>query len=167
MGAASALQTGSPPRVRGKEAKRNRAHCTQGITPARAGKRVRKTRFRCARRDHPRACGEKFVGAPRRGAFWGSPPRVRGKETLGRCCETISGITPARAGKSSYREGSAPPGWDHPRACGEKVDCRLERLPHSGSPPRVRGKAFMQTKRAKTKGITPARAGKSGKDNQE
>ena len=51
----------------------------------------------------------------------GSPPRVRGKvsEALKRGKEV--GITPARAGKRVGLSKPRASGWDHPRACGEKL----------------------------------------------
>ena len=70
-----------------------------GITPARAGKSIAPNIFRYANRDHPRACGEKSVGDIEKAMQVGSPPRVRGKETVMKEIDLLSGITPARAGK--------------------------------------------------------------------
>ena len=44
--------------------------------------------------------------------------------------------------------------------CGEKTACGLLWLPPWGSPPRVRGKAFLGVAKARARGITPACAGK-------
>ena len=71
---------GSPPRVRGKARYNIIGYAPAGITPARAGKRPRPTRWQSSRRDHPRACGEKIQHQRNSNAERGSPPRVRGKD---------------------------------------------------------------------------------------
>ena len=75
----SGLLKGSPPRVRGKPArKKDRSGITR-ITPACAGKtNYRKGLWRAAQ-DHPRVCGENHRDAPAVTREVGSPPRVRGK----------------------------------------------------------------------------------------
>ena len=52
-------QTGSPPRMRGKEILNDLISSGKGITPAYAGKSTRQTPSSRLRRDHPRVCGEK------------------------------------------------------------------------------------------------------------
>ena len=92
--------SGSPLRMRGKGSRGCTAGRRSGITPAYAGK---STGCRCRppwRRDHPRACGEKFVYTA---------------DALGGC-----GITPAFAGKSCRWCHHRRTAWDHPRVCGEK-----------------------------------------------
>ena len=156
----SSSSPGSPPRVRGKGAGANRRLTPVGITPARAGKSQIKKRHRKARRDHPRACGEKSVHFYFNGRCQGSPPRVRGK--VERCQSLMShtGITPARAGKRSLHQLTRSPIRDHPRACGEKWNCRSGAAFSLGSPPRVRGKVAGVVAAIGGPGITPARAGK-------
>ena len=76
--------------------------------------------FCTIRRDHPRACGEKF-GAKLTGILYTeSPPRVRGKVFIFFSSLMLSGITPARAGKSLASSTAT--------------------RSTAGSPPRVRGK---------------------------
>ena len=110
---------GSPPRVRGKERVFHRSECVRRITPACAGKRLQRafqqangqdhprvcgesflgrTRVRSGR-DHPRVCGEKVSGVGERVTKAGSPPRVRGKADNGNGGQSKPGITPACAGK--------------------------------------------------------------------
>ena len=91
---------GSPPRVRGKVYRAVLLVAFVGITPARAGKRLRCSSCNCPLWDHPRACGEKILLLLLVRWGLGSPPRVRGKG--GHCPHSFSGvrITPARAGKS-------------------------------------------------------------------
>ena len=49
-------------------------------------------------------------------------------------------ITPAYAGKSLPKDGTAKKAEDHPRLCGEKVTVAVPLIPYSGSPPPMRGK---------------------------
>ena len=110
------------------------------ITPARAGKSLFVSWDFCFIWDHPRACGEKPPTCRNSCLSLGSPPRVRGKAAARPIMNPCSGITPARAGKSSRLP---PPS-----------------IPPRGSPPRVRGKASARSGRHLRGGITPARAGK-------
>ena len=69
-------------------------------------------------------------------------------------------ITPAHAGKSDYTNRNLYTDKDHPRTCGEKImyapcNCYFE-----GSPPHMRGKAFIFLEISAICGITPAHAGK-------
>ena len=132
--------TGSPPRVRGKAGGESAKLNFTGITPARAGKR---SSVQCAERsarDHPRACGEKYLSDLLEIAEQGSPPRVRGKAlSFGVICYR-PGITPARAGKSYEEALLEMSDRDHPRACGEKAGSMHTFWLRAGSPPRVRGK---------------------------
>ena len=132
--------SGSPPRMRGKVSSSVIARRRIGITPAYAGKRATLQRTGMLVWDHPRVCGEKLPDCAVETVAWGSPPRMRGKEWAARNGRSITGITPAYAGKSgfSFVRGIGQP--DHPRVCGEKVDGeRVDRM-REGSPPRMRGK---------------------------
>ena len=92
---------GSPPRVRGRAVPRSSLPGGTGITPARAGKSDKRAPQCYAMRDHPRACGEEVISKRFALDEMGSPPRVRGRDTLARPGEPGRRITPARAGKSS------------------------------------------------------------------
>ena len=91
---------GSPPRVRGKEARQTGDVLSPGITPACAGKRFSVLVRVHSRRDHPRVCGEKGLTFHQMLRPTGSPPRVRGKGRHRCACPVQSRITPACAGKS-------------------------------------------------------------------
>ena len=69
-------------------------------------------------------------------------------------------ITPAYAGKSLTHITPITNPWDHPRVCGEKPDVPSPETRGTGSPPRMRGKAFHDTYKDPYLGITPAYAGK-------
>ena len=75
-----------------------------------------------------------------------------------------SGITPAYAGKSVRTLRNSHHDQDHPRLCGEKFFCAYSRVSQSGSPPPMRGKACFDFDAKIRNGITPAYAGKSGKN---
>ena len=97
----------------------------------------------------------------------GSPPRMRGKGT--KCCAPllVMRITPAYAGKSSWRFAGTGLCWDHPRVCGEKTTNRRGRDQCRGSPPRMRGKAGGRRSAHRRTRITPAYAGKSPSERGE
>ena len=98
--AVRACRLGSPPRVRGKVARRGLAFSGFGITPACAGKRASSFHSMLTRWDHPRVCGEKQLGKNATDYTLGSPPRVRGKGHRYFLPPYVVGITPACAGKS-------------------------------------------------------------------
>ena len=149
--------------MRGKGLQGSFQCINNGITPAHAGKSLKFLLLPGLNGDHPRACGEKRPNCPQRTPSIGSPPRMRGKGSPFLLCPVSGRITPAHAGKSCARELLLIVSRDHPRACGEKARCggcwRL--LP--GSPPRMRGKGSNNSDDGQRTGITPAHAGKSGK----
>ena len=91
---------GSPPRMRGKPQNFRSRKSPKRITPADAGKTLRRQGRNTHRWDHPRGCGENFrrllepVNRP------GSPPRMRGKPNLSTRYLVNARITPADAGKT-------------------------------------------------------------------
>ena len=111
--------------------------------------------------DHPRACGEKVPPDCCTLESPGSPPRMRGKGLRVGTCAPKSGITPAHAGKRANQRFLDCLAWDHPRACGEKLDVHVLSVGKMGSPPRMRGKGIHGNDRKSRIGITPAHAGKS------
>ena len=153
---------GSPPRLRGKVARRRDHPPPVGITPAYAGKSRRWCHHRRTAWDHPRVCGEKRAAAAACAQRSGSPPRMRGKVRLLVVASVSRGITPAHAGKRMICPIMRWMAGDHPRACGEKSQvCFSERF-GGGSPPRMRGKELTPDYRGVWDRITPAHAGKSG-----
>ena len=56
------IDMGSPPRMRGKVAHPVVPVGDQGITPAYAGKSITVMLHTSSPEDHPRVCGEKFLG---------------------------------------------------------------------------------------------------------
>ena len=154
-------QTGSPPRMRGKEIYKTPILLVGGITPAHAGKSCRPARRWSCPRDHPRTCGEKSFRPWHHFFPLGSPPHMRRKVfrlTLAHCSK---GITPAHAGKSRQVNVPGAPYRDHPRTCGEKPPVQGIHLCDLGSPPHMRGKVAAHKRFSQAVGITPAHAGKS------
>ena len=91
---------GSPPRMRGKLAIRERTANRHRITPADAGKTLHNLTCFSALQDHPRGCGENKYKPYTNVLGLGSPPRMRGKQTHNRNEGILSRITPADAGKT-------------------------------------------------------------------
>ena len=69
------------------------------ITPAHAGKSLKRYTLTGWAVDHPRACGEKIGGGLLKFSGRGSPPRMRGKVACPASTAGAVGITPAHAGK--------------------------------------------------------------------
>ena len=65
-------------------------------------------------------CGEKFLLAIVFLPVQGSPPHVRGKESLFTWFVKTFRITPACAGKREKDKVAQTKAEDHPRMCGEK-----------------------------------------------
>ena len=152
--------TGSPPRGRGKVAQYLSSKVLGRITPAWAGKRLQFFGLSAARGDHPRVGGEKALLFRLFPAYWGSPPRGRGKVIEAQNLSTQKRITPAWAGKSHLHPVRIGGTQDHPRVGGEKCPVFHRYLRGSGSPPRGRGKAYRAAGHCTRLGITPAWAGK-------
>ena len=115
-------ETGSPPRMRGKEIRHLIEVRFVGITPAYAGKSRRWCILHGRRWDHPRTCREKAKKLGKNFKLVGSPPHMRGKASLHIAGAPKFRITPAHAGKSRQQSDPALDRQDHPRACGEKSD---------------------------------------------
>ena len=131
------------------------------ITPAYAGKRVRRFIHIIMFWDHPRLCGEKLACHDSQIRQLGSPPPMRGK-AFGRIHVVFrQGITPAYAGKRCELQTECMVIWDHPRLCGEKLKYFDMNTGVKGSPPPMRGKARELSRKCKRGRITPAYAGKS------
>ena len=97
--ACNIVRIGSPPPMRGKDGYKAAAAKKSRITPAYAGKSLRKQDEQRYFEDHPRLCGEKPYSVYALDSGTGSPPPMRGKASSVRNTSIRSGITPAYAGK--------------------------------------------------------------------
>ena len=131
------------PHMRGKVVRFGVRAGALGITPAYAGKSCSYNSRTTASGDHPRMCGEKRLGIPCGVYGYGSPPRIRGKVCFCLADVLALGITPAHAGKRQHQGLCPQAGRDHPRMCGEKAQRARGLNLILGSPPHVRGKAFV------------------------
>ena len=152
---------GSSPRVRGKPRREATPRCDGGLIPARAGKTSPGAVQLGGRGAHPRACGENWGGRRTQALRRGSSPRVRGKLRALLPPPPLDRLIPARAGKTSRSAIRCPPGWAHPRACGENVLRPVVTAASVGSSPRVRGKLGHILGGHVERGLIPARAGKT------
>ena len=150
----------SPPRMRGKVSTTLQGDIIEGITPAYAGKRSQDVAELQSGWDHPRVCGEKMCCTAIAFRSSGLPPRMRGKAFHRFWHHRGQGITPAYAGKRPTQRHGRRYSRDHPRVCGEKNGICRAKVPHLGSPPRMRGKALCGLDVHIHAGITPAYAGK-------
>ena len=112
--------------------------------------------------DHPRSCGKDTRSLRSTWKCLGSPPLVRERRYLRLFPSVSARITPARAGKTCQNYSPGIVGWDHPRSCGkDRIDVFDFNL-QLGSPPLVRERRRSHPQIHEEKGITPARAGKTG-----
>ena len=156
----SGSSRGSPPRGRGKALDDDTRSRTRGITPAWAGKSRATAHRGSSRVDHPRVGGEKFDNPKIDNSQLGSPPRGRGKGMDCTLSQTNRRITPAWAGKRSWKHDHVRKHGDHPRVGGEKSFIYQFPFFRRGSPPRGRGKGLPPWLVICSLGITPAWAGK-------
>ena len=152
---------GSPPQVRGKPELAESARAAVRITPAGAGKTALRVWATSAARDHPRRCGENAYSRIVELTEAGSPPQVRGKPLQHLGYSRQDRITPAGAGKTTFRSRATCTPRDHPRRCGENLTLRLLKTLCRGSPPQVRGKPEHSDEHFVGSRITPAGAGKT------
>ena len=137
----SSCSRGSPPLVRERRRASPSLVAFAGITPARAGKTCRSPWENMAAQDHPRSCGKDTECTTKGRRKEGSPPLVRERPDCICHLPNASGITPARAGKTS-----TPP---------HRTRNTL------GSPPLVRERLCQLLYERPQLRITPARAGKT------
>ena len=95
---------GSPPHARGRLEGDHLIVRYTRITPACAGKTMRRTSRSTLRRDHPRMRGEDLSVAQTTKSVSGSPPHARGRLRRRERRIRARRITPACAGKTAGRD---------------------------------------------------------------
>ena len=147
--------------MRGKQLETITVSFPGRITPAHAGKTHSLLSQNFHTSDHPRACGENFPCQFFISLTGGSPPRMRGKRNISYAATLYGRITPAHAGKTEKSVAPYAKSADHPRACGENRLHALSLYCVIGSPPRMRGKRYTDSRIKGVGRITPAHAGKT------
>ena len=138
-----------------------------GIIPAYAGN-TRSAPFAwVGGEDHPRVCGEHYVGVGTLVSVQGSSPRMRGTLQPALYFRSTQGIIPAYAGNTQPASLDRPTFWDHPRVCGEHPPRNLRHTFGTGSSPRMRGTRGNGLERDMLAGIIPAYAGNTFYDGFE
>ena len=74
---------------------------------------------------------------------------------------SLTGLIPARAGKTDALARRRKMATAHPRACGENRHVIQSAAPTPGSSPRVRGKHHLRPVKDASLRLIPARAGKT------
>ena len=152
-------ELGSPPRMRGRRANRQRQVLKARLTPANAGTTWLARPKTVGAAAHPRECGDDGFRHLRQTPIRGSPPRMRGRQTAREEWDYLRRLTPANAGTtdSSRRLNSALRA--HPRECGDDGSQELDADGCPGSPPRMRGRPGVTPISLPPRWLTPANAG--------
>ena len=135
------MREGSSPRVWGQVLTGNFCKNIIRIIPTRMGTRDGMSEYAMLKEDHPHAYGDKSCTANSSCIESGSSPRVWGQELYLSINRLLRGIIPTRMGTSSVEHQLPQISQDHPHAYGDKSFSLLQRLPFSGSSPRVWGQA--------------------------
>ena len=155
---------GSSPRGRGKPKAPKTVKLTVRLIPARAGKTPWTASLSISRPAHPRAGGENAINSMGAGIAEGSSPRGRGKPYGLDSQLALSGLIPARAGKTPSTASLSTSRPAHPRAGGENRMSLIAWSRATGSSPRGRGKLVPWPAYHSAARLIPARAGKTLSD---
>ena len=129
------------PRMRGEDQRRPRTGLMcLGSPPHARGRRHLDTAVRDWDRITPACAGKTLRRNVQRGRFDGSPPHARGRQAKEHALHARKGITPACAGKTHPARKQNSWKTDHPRMRGEDASSRVEWLLRLGSPPHARGR---------------------------
>ena len=157
--APSFVKIGSSPCVWGQATKSALLAKGDRIIPMRVGTSTPLPPQVHGNKDHPHACGDKFVSLYTLKPLMGSSPCVWGQDTLTSTATTALRIIPMRVGTSSVPLSALLCGRDHPHACGDKDKKSLVRVAALGSSPCVWGQEAHSRKLDLYKRIIPMRVG--------
>ena len=133
--------------------------CDGWIIPTRVGTRKSVNEVVSKVRDHPHACGDKWLSRFGKNMDWGSSPRVWGQALFISALDQSRRIIPTRVGTRSSQDTCRSSPEDHPHACGDK-SFKIARLSDGvGSSPRVWGQERVQHRKYLSAGIIPTRVG--------
>ena len=137
------LPFGTPPRARGRRARREPPRLLPGNTPACAGTTAGRPAPGTRGPEHPRVRGDDDQSPARHPRVTGTPPRARGRPLRGPAVPVPAGNTPACAGTTGPRSTRRAAGAEHPRVRGDDQS-RTEFPAHIvGTPPRARGRLLI------------------------
>ena len=159
--AIKARSAGSSPLTRGKHSGGADDGHDLGLIPAHAGKTAAHAPPSASCRAHPRSRGENFSDPAMNARSAGSSPLTRGKLRVQRRAETLLGLIPAHAGKTTQDRHASPHGWAHPRSRGENSRRSRRCVRVWGSSPLTRGKHERERRGLLRFGLIPAHAGKT------
>ena len=116
---------------------------------------------RFCERDHPHACGDKFLAGLHPALRDGSSPRVWGQGHSPKSKVIDTRIIPTHVGTRSCQAQGATIHQDHPHACGDKLIENIVRVAIGGSSPRVWGQVPTGSFCKSITRIIPTRVGTS------
>ena len=133
-----ALALGSPPLMREGLCSSSSSISSLRITPAYAGRTLRKSCNRFRSQDHPRLCGKDSPFALASCFLAGSPPLMREGPEMMLKNNGMPRITPAYAGRTVAERHVLLSSRDHPRLCGKDIPKLCSIVISPGSPPLMR-----------------------------
>ena len=131
------------------------------IIPTRVGTRIISKRYSSGKKDHPHACGDKYLLPQILYKGVGSSPRVWGQVSALFPAFWCLRIIPTRVGTSYAHCTGIMQFEDHPHACGDKEAREYLKDGVKGSSPRVWGQAESCTAALYSARIIPTRVGTS------
>ena len=152
---------GSSPRTRGTDAHLAVHPSPNRFIPAHAGNSRPGAPTPPPAPVHPRARGEQVLTTFGRDSGYGSSPRTRGTERMGRSRIARLRFIPAHAGNRASTATWPPIRTVHPRARGEQASKAIAISAASGSSPRTRGTERRNGERVRSQRFIPAHAGNS------
>ena len=148
--------TGSPPRVRSRQAEMEQEKAEARITSACAEQTTAGRNCRRVRGDHLRVCGADISARAVHEGDEGSPPRVRSRRQFRQRSTAARGITSACAEQTRCDPAGRAGLGDHLRVCGADGHNGARTILAEGSPPRVRSRRWIGRRYARRIRITSA-----------
>ena len=152
---------GSSPLTRGKHTRREITRDEHGLIPAHAGKTSAAVSMVVISSAHPRSRGENRRCGSWSWSWSGSSPLTRGKPLADCGGESLHGLIPAHAGKTTISSLGFSLTRAHPRSRGENVPRTSFLLRVPGSSPLTRGKPSHSRRERCGGRLIPAHAGKT------
>ena len=150
---------GSSPLARGPQGPTHEPHCIIWLIPARAGTTAHPQHRRNPNGAHPRSRGDHMLHLGKQRIQRGSSPLARGPPVAILAQRVVTGLIPARAGTTRYRQHQEVHIWAHPRSRGDHLLPEGASKNASGSSPLARGPHRHNTIPGVRCGLIPARAG--------